>query len=626
MSQPAPGHGGRWPKVSVVIGGRRGAPAGRHTAASVDASDYEGEIQVLIGAADEAGTAAEIINSHAAESAGPLLMILHPGSTLDPRCLRRLVVRMQADETLAAVAPQWRAPDGGLLAPNGYLSADRPLCPFLQGGRNPASVISSPNAIDLDATGSMLVRTRDFFAVGGLDLRLDGTPYLGADFGRRLAQLGGGIEVETRAVGFAPSRPAGPYRLPGYALVTEPTGHSPDRRPTPTRILWAAAHLPDRDRSGVDARHLEMLEALVQTGAEVLVWAEHDSGNRTVTGYLESIGTRWIAPPPDRRWNVGPAAAAGRWLRDLLAGGHWDMVLIAEPRLTGWVVPQARAVAPLTRLVVDLGTVRFPKAHGPKGSPDREIEDDSIAIGDTDGVIAATGPDASVVSASHPELPTHVFPALGRGPRSSPVPGREPGLLFVGDLLHRPNLEALEWWIEVVAARVEAQAGHPAPLRLVGHGSEAHRSAWRQPGKTEIAGWMPAIEAELAAARALVVPLTYVTGTGGRIVSALRSGLPVVASGPAAAVLPPALADLVLVGNSADELAGHIGRLLTDAAYRGEVRAQISAADVGSMVERRREQLHDWLAAIDPRPIEDPVEAIRTPGSRREPPRRSRAS
>ena len=609
-----------WPKVSIIIGGTPESVATRHTANSVGAGNYPGEIQLLTGSPGKEGSPASIANAHAVEAAGGLLMMLPPGATLDPRCLRRLVERLQVDERIPAVAPRWRGPDGAGLAPDSYSSVAPAIRPFLEDLGVGAGQPHLP--LDLAPVGSMLTRSEEFLAVGGYDLTLDGTRYLGADLGRRLSESGGGIAIETEAVAFAPRSPDGLYRLPAYGLASRfGASAGPDKPPGPAKILWAAAHLPDRDRSGIDARHFEMIEALARTGAEILVWAEHYSGARPVGKDLSAAGIRWIAPPPDRRWDLGRRAGSDTWLRDLLGGIPWDTVVIAEPRLAAWITPQIEAIAAQARTVVDFGTVRF--ANPSSGSPAGEIGDVLPGLKGIDGVVVASATDVDVLDATAPDLPALVFTALGRESTAGAAPDGE--LLFVGDLFHHPNLLALEWWMDEIAGRVEAHLGRPARLRVVGHGADAHRAVWNHPAKVDIAGWQPDLSAELNQARLLVVPMTMVTGTGGRIASALGHGVPVVASVPAVAALPPNLAGLVDIGEDAADMARKIAHLMSDNDAWETARARIATVDIPRLREAQAATLGDWLDGIAPSP-EAAGAAIRTRSSRRALRRRRRAS
>jgi glycosyltransferase involved in cell wall biosynthesis len=364
-------------------------------------------------------------------------------------------------------------------------------------------------------------------------------------------------------------------------------------------ILWIVDHLPDRRRTGREARQLEMIAALTGAGAEATIWAEHGGDTVSSAEQLEGVGARWEAPPPDSRWTPGPAVRLSHRLEDLLSR-TWDVVIVAGPRHTAAVsllLRKGRGVP----LIADLATVRFPTAHtreAPAKSKLRAAGDLVKALTGADAVITASQPDASFLTDASPNRPTFTFGALGDDSGPSVVPSPDGGLLFIGDLLHHPNLQAVEWWMEELASLVHARVGGPIPLRVVGGGAEAYHRQWDRPDRVTVGGWQNDLSVEHAGARLLIVPLPYATGTGGRIASALAHGLPVVASSAAAAVLSADLAALVTTGQDARRLAGAIGRLMTDDDAWLEQRRLIEEEDFATRRLNQAMAFREWMAAI----------------------------
>ena len=103
----------------------------------------------------------------------------------------------------------------------------------------------------------------------------------------------------------------------------------------------------------------------------------------------------------------------------------------------------------------------------------------------------------------------------------------------------------------------------------------------------------------------LTIPLTYTTGTGGRMATALAAGLPVAASAPAAALLPDRLAGLVHVGSSPAELAEAIAGLLTDDARWEDARAALLETDIPALRDAQSTRFVDWVASIESRDLPD---------------------
>lgn len=367
-------------------------------------------------------------------------------------------------------------------------------------------------------------------------------------------------------------------------------------------IVWVVDHLPDRRQTGREARHLELIRALAEAGARITVWAEHGGDTGPSSRQLEALGVRWEAPPPDRRWAPGHVATLSDRLGDLLSR-NWDRVVVAGPRNTAAVARLMGKRPSRAPVLTDLGSVRFPSAHKQVGVVDQNEPATGhllAAIADADGVIAASGPDAAVVKSARPDRPVFVFEALGVGSSPERPPNSDGGLLFIGDLLHHPNLQAIEWWMEEVAARVQARVGRPLPLRIVGRGSGAYQRLWDRPDRVSVAGWQPDLDAEYSSARLLVIPLPFATGTGGRMAAALAAGTPVVASASATAVLGRGVRESVLTGEDPDQLADHIARMMTEDAAWMEQRRLIETIAIPARRRTQSSELAAWVAAAQP--------------------------
>lgn len=600
-----------WPAVTIIVGGDVSLPAAKRTVDSLQHTRYAGDLQILAGDPGEPGSPAEVTNDHVGEARGDYIMMVPPGTVLDPDCIRHLVDRARADEGIVAVALQWRSHDGTVLEAGSHLHASDEITPLFRGARLPEWLERTPYQTQVSTQPSLLVRARDFFMVEGFTLDLDGSPYQAAHLALSLTALGGRIEVEPQAVAFAPpAEEPDPYALVhGRNRLQADFSESLDQlhfqssidadlsvllgNQHGTRTLWVSPHLPDGRRSGADARHLEMIQALVSQENEVVVWAMHTDGRDGAP--LDALGVRWVAQPHRRRWDLRPSDAAYPWLRELIRQLHWDHVVISDVDLVDRVGPLVRELSPTTSIILDLAGVRWPAAHREQpGAVAVELPDESVL----DGVVAATGPDLEAVRHGRSDVASSVFSALGS---SGPSPGPDAeSLLFIGNLVHRPNAEAVAWWIESVAGRVEAAMGRPAPLRIVGYGSEVYRSVWNHPTKIDIGGWQSNLASELARARVLLVPLTYATGTGGRIATALRHGVPTVASGPAAAVLPGELAQLVHVGQTAEEIATWVATLMTDDATWQAAVDRIRAWDPVPWHNRQTASFAAWAQALEP--------------------------
>lgn len=595
------------PSVTVLLIGHPGDRATTLTERSIRATEFDGPIDIIVVGDQSLSEAAD-------RAGGDFLLTVPAGAVLDPSCPAHLVRRMS--DTVAVVLPEVRGGDGRPLPtgthiePSGF---DRPRA------RHSGVAHRAHHPVDVTAAPTMLIRT-GIAAADAID-RLNDSPFGPA---RAVIELTGrerDVVVEDRAVVYVRPPGGSPARRPGYDLFSGgglrpngPSGSEPDA------VLWVVAQLPDRTRTGSDARRLEMIESTMAGGADVTVWAERGGDAGPSARRLAAAGADWETPLPTGRWKTTAAAAPFHLLDELLAERTWSAIVVADPRLVAPVSTRAASLAKEAAVIADLGTVRFPAAHGPGAVDvgDPAIESTLEQVAAAHGVVAATNPDARIVGSVQPDRPVFVFSPAGSEPAGGP--DRDGHLLFVGDLLHHPNVQALEWWVEEVAGLVHATARRPIRLRVVGNGSQTYRRLWHRPDKVEIAGYMPDLGSELARARVLTVPLPYPTGTGHRIATALRAGVPVVASSAAAAVLPPHLAGLVSVGEDGAELAELITGLMTDDARWEEAwRRVIDSRRVDGAEEWNR-----WWREQRPPDPDEPVSP--RPGIRRGRRRRVRSS
>src|SRR5262249_9828435 len=106
------------------------------------------------------------------------------------------------------------------------------------------------------------------------------------------------------------------------------------------------------------------------------------------------------------------------------------------------------------------------------------------------------------------------------------------GILFIGGFLHRPNVDAVEYFLDEIWPHVYA-ADPRISFRVVGSNLPPDLCARQQPGVTFV-GYVGNLATELEKAIATVAPLRYGAGSKGKIISSLGHGVPNIASKVAA--------------------------------------------------------------------------------------------
>jgi glycosyltransferase involved in cell wall biosynthesis len=145
-------------------------------------------------------------------------------------------------------------------------------------------------------------------------------------------------------------------------------------------------------------------------------------------------------------------------------------------------------------------------------------------------------------------------------------------LLMTGTLGYAPNLDACQWMKAEIMPAIRRLAPE-ATVDLVGGAAEQARRLHAPEEGINVVGPVPDVRDYMDRADVFVVPLRMGSGTRLKIVEALAAGLPIVATSIAAEglALPD---DVILIGDTVDDIARHVKRLLDDR----ELRTRMSVA------------------------------------------------
>jgi len=160
--------------------------------------------------------------------------------------------------------------------------------------------------------------------------------------------------------------------------------------------------------------------------------------------------------------------------------------------------------------------------------------------------------------------------------------GRPPArVVFGGNLGYFPNVDAATWLVREIVPRMRAAL--PAlEVRLVGaRPARAVRALAATPG-VSLAGSVPAMAPELAAATVAIVPLRAGSGMQNKVLEAMAVGTPVVTTTRAVAGLAVRSGEHLLVADDAPALAAAALELLREPA-----RARALARAARALVEHR---------------------------------------
>jgi glycosyltransferase involved in cell wall biosynthesis len=153
-------------------------------------------------------------------------------------------------------------------------------------------------------------------------------------------------------------------------------------------------------------------------------------------------------------------------------------------------------------------------------------------------------------------------------------------MLFLGNLTYAPNLLAARELAEEILPRVVASVPE-ATVRLVGRHDDRLADLHDRPG-IELAGPVPDVAPEYAAADVAVLPIRVGSGTRIKALEAFAHHRPVVATPAALAGLTATAGEHYAGGQTVDDLATAASRLLRD-----PVAGRRLAAGAAALVERK---------------------------------------
>ena len=168
----------------------------------------------------------------------------------------------------------------------------------------------------------------------------------------------------------------------------------------------------------------------------------------------------------------------------------------------------------------------------------------------------------------------------------APDPARRLAL-FLGNYEYAPNIDAVAWLCDEIMPEVWRQA---PDLRLAVHGHAMPadwRARWPDP-RILFGGYASSIPALHAQASMFVAPLRFGGGSKLKVMEAMASSLPVVATPEAMSGIAVAENEGYICGHTAGQLAAGMIRCLRDPE---------AAAAIGARARAHVARHHDWAAA-----------------------------
>lgn len=146
--------------------------------------------------------------------------------------------------------------------------------------------------------------------------------------------------------------------------------------------------------------------------------------------------------------------------------------------------------------------------------------------------------------------------------------GREPGtIIFTGSMWYFPNVDAITWFAEEVFPLVKQEIPY-AHLMIVGANPTAAVQRLSLIPSVTVTGYVTSVPSYLARASVAVAPMQSGSGMQFKVIEAMSSGTPVVATPYALGGLEGSHGEHLMVAEDAKAFASQVVHLLSDAGAR----------------------------------------------------------
>jgi GT2 family glycosyltransferase/glycosyltransferase involved in cell wall biosynthesis len=530
-------------------------------------------------------------NFGAAQATGDILVFLNNDLALLPGWLEPLlrVFRERADA--GVVGGKLIFPDGTFQEAGGVVFRDGSAMNY---GRTEtdltAPLFNFLREVDY-CSGALFATPREFFQkLGGFDTEFRPGYYEDTDYCFRTRAAGRKVYVQPEsAVVHREGGTAGLDTTKGmkrYQVVNHgkflarwrmeltkqsPRPHREDfaarlalsvRDPAQRRVLVCAL-MPECDRDSGSRRVFDTLVFLQEAGWAVTFVAQHE---KFAPRYAQILERRGIAV----------FVGAGRWMKELIAGGDFDLAVFGLWHVAEPFVSALRTLSPRTRVVVDSIDLHFLRlARGTFLGGDGKLLDANYAsemmrelntYAAADAVLTVSPKESNLINdlcadaaLAHPVPDNEDLPV-------SPVPLSERrGLVFVGCFRHVPNVGAVEFLCKEILPRVKPALLARHPVHIIGDGlDDTVRAFGKNLPNVRMVGWTPTVEPYICHARATVIPLLFGAGTKRKALQALMLGTPTVSTSIGAEGFGLQDGREIFVANDAELFAQRITQLLED--------------------------------------------------------------
>ncbi len=516
-------------------------------------------------------------NQGATIASGEYLLFLNNDTIVQGGWLASLLDTVKNDSSVGAVGSMFLYPDGTIQEAGGIIWKTGEAYHYGWGESPADRRYNFTREVDYCSAASLLVRKSLFDQLGGFDRRYSPAYYEDVDLCFGLRSLGHKvlfqplsrvIHYEGVTAGRDTAANTKTYQLINRKKFAEKWSETLDQqfendlalapeaanRKGGPQIIVFDDRVPTPDRDAGSARIVNILKSLARIGKPVFVPMKKPLPESEQFLWREGIETANVVD----------------YVR-LIKSRTFRVAILSRPEVATELLRSIRRADPKAKIIfdmVDAHFVRLGREHEITGIPKLALEarrsrDRELALARaSDQVWCASEADKKAVSAAVAEERLVVIPTIHALQNRGKPPEEREGLLFIGHLSHRPNSDAVNYFMREIYPLIK-QHLPSVTFYIVGSSASPEIEAYNSV-PVKVMGYVSDINPLLQSARVFVAPLRFGAGVNGKIGEALSYGLPVVTTSIGAEGVGLTSGENAMIADHPEEFATSVLRVYRD--------------------------------------------------------------
>lgn len=483
-------------------------------------------------------------NQGAAVASGKLLVFLNNDTEVLPGWLKHLEATVKNHPSVGAVGSLLLYPDGSIQEAGSIVWKNGEAHHYGWGGSPDDRRFNFAREVDYCSAASLLIRRDLFEQLGGFDRRFAPAYYEDVDLCFGVRSLGYRviyqpssrlIHYEGVTAGKDTATGLKQFQVMNHGKFAEKWFDILEREQL-TKDLKRLAEASDRNR---DRMRIVVFDERVPS-------PDRDAGSLRMLTILKILAERFhvVFVPLNRPknldyerdlWKEGIETVDAVDYRRLLRNQKVVTAIVSRPRVAEAMIHRIRRVNPRVRVVfdmVDTHFIRFQREYEVSGTAHalaearhyRKLE--SRLAQASDLVWSASMEDKLVMEREAPNTRIEVVPTIHKLHERGKSFAERKDLLFIGNLAHRPNQDAVLFFQREVFPQLR-QTLPNVHLDIIGDNPSPDIVAYNS-DTVRVRGYVPDVESYLCERRVFIAPLRFGAGIKGKVGEAMAHGIPVV--------------------------------------------------------------------------------------------------